>query len=378
MVMIAIVCWRKISLLAFLGFSTFTVLIARMMRGGQVSPLSVVKTELDFPWISDIGLAALSTPSVQVSSNNSTPPLVGFIRIRKTGSTSFLKFLTSSSGLHSWDNFIYSATDYLHATGYSKIHRKIPFCVFGHARQDVVSFRHDPRDGPNPFEYRLSSVHNMCPHATHSDLKKYWRGSLAFSKLSGRDDVLLQPVTMVREPFDRLRSQFYYVKKRCNTTMLWRHMYTKQQYNRLCAGDLDGWVELLHKQGANHNHAIYQYRHLDDDHEKAISLIQGNSPKVYILLSECFEESLRFMEHKFLLKPGAADAHIDSPFYKANANEPAPGELTVSERKLRQKAKRWFKRDYEFYNAAVKQFRHQMASIELDPSTLLNPCDLLL
>jgi hypothetical protein len=42
-----------------------------------------------------------------------------------------------------------------------------------------------------------------------------------------------------------------------------------------------------------------QFEYVDDDVDQAIALISGDSPNLTVLINECFEASLLFIERKF-------------------------------------------------------------------------------
>ena len=175
----------------------------------------------------------------------------------------------------------------------------------------------------------------------------------------------MKVVTIVRDPFDRLRSLFGYI----NHNGYWKDKNTEAQYERVRAGDFAGWLYLLYSEKQTPVNAQYEYIHYDID--KAISVITGDSPKVMVLVNECFEASLRLMENKFTIQTGAADNFMQSSsFHSSQGNEiNATESLNLDE--LRKRSKRYFPEEYRFYNAAVDQLKRQ-----LDESRLCHYCDL--
>jgi hypothetical protein len=123
----------------------------------------------------------------------------------------------------------------------------------------------------------------------------------------------------------------------------------------------------------------YQYRYFDNHNiSNAISLIQGDAPPIVVLLQECFEESLRFMEHKFSLAEGSTDAFLKSNHHHENPTT-TKGIIGINqtdddEEKLQTVAMKYFPDDFKFYNAAVAMFQNHVASINLDLSSVRNPC----
>ncbi len=69
----------------------------------------------------------------------------------------------------------------------------------------------------------------------------------------------------------------------------WKDLHTEAQYERVHAGDFAGWLYLLYSEKHMPHHAQYEYIHYDID--KAISGITGDSPKVMVLVNECFRQA---------------------------------------------------------------------------------------
>jgi hypothetical protein len=68
-------------------------------------------------------------------------------------------------------------------------------------------------------------------------------------------------------------------------------------YEKVREGDLASWIELVYKENSIPHDAQFEY--IDDDVDQAIALITGGSLNVTVLINECFEASLLFMERKF-------------------------------------------------------------------------------
>jgi hypothetical protein len=140
---------------------------------------------------------------------------------------------------------------------------------------------------------------------------------------------------------------------------------------------MEGWFEELYNGGGD-----LQYRYIAKNIDHAIALIQGDSPRVYVLIHEYFEESLRFMEAKFSLQLGATDTFLQSNHYHSRNNQAKYRKKidTALLTKLHKKYEEWWPEEYRFYNAAVSQFqRHlQRASVQFDPSVFEMPRDLVM
>jgi hypothetical protein len=169
------------------------------------------------------------------------------------------------------------------------------------------------------------------------------------------------------------------VKSFCKKKQGWKRSFTEKQYDRVCAGDLEGWLELLHTENGGQTLGIpYQYRIFDAHNiTNAISLIQGDSPHIVVLLQECYEESLRFMEHKFSLAQGSTDAFLKTNQRLLNPTRGMEKNQTDDEERLRKVAMTLFPDDFKFYNAAVAMFQNHVASINLDLSSVRKPCSYL-
>jgi hypothetical protein len=168
-------------------------------------------------------------------------------------------------------------------------------------------------------------------------------------------------------------SFYYHTKKLCGTDAQWLNALSEAQLERLCSGDMEGWFEQLYKEGGARRKAIpLQYRYIDQNVDNAIALVQGDFPHVYVLIHECFEESLRFMEVKFSLRSDATDMFLQSGRYHTRNNQAKyRNEIdTALLSKLRKKYEEWWPDDYRFYNAAVSQFQQNLASIQFDSSTV--------
>jgi hypothetical protein len=115
-----------------------------------------------------------------------------------------------------------------------------------------------------------------------------------------------------------------------------------------------------------------QFEYLDDNVDTAISML--GSSNITVFLNECFEASLRLMEVKYALRPGAVDAFLLDP--NSNLNKGAYNGTPESEKlaELRGWSKLYFPNEYKFYDAAVEQFKHQMSSSKVITPQLMQEC----
>jgi hypothetical protein len=291
-----------------------------------------------------------------LDSVNGRKPFLGFIRIQKTASTSVCAFLATASGLETLDRFLIGYD----GSNMDVYQRDVQYCVY-----------HNPEESSlEPPARRPRQWYNECAHLPLPSMKNYWESFRPYlPSTSGEPN--LQWFTVIRDPFDRMVSYYHHTLKLCNTDSSWLRGFTGMQLELLCAGDMEGWFRELYKEGGGLVYGLpLQYQYIDEDIDEAIARIEGDSPHVYVLLQECFEESLRFMEMKFLLRPGATNTFLQSSLYHTRNNQARyHDEADVALlRKLRKAFEEWWPDDFRFYNAAVLQFQRQLLSIQFDSS----------
>jgi hypothetical protein len=162
---------------------------------------------------------------------------------------------------------------------------------------------------------------------------------------------------MVREPFDRLRSFFYYMRLSVNSTQWGKPANTKRMYAQVESGNFSHWLELLWSQ---YNVLDMQYEYLSRNATTAIEMMENGTVDVYV--NECFDTSLRYMAQRYHMGP-VEDFLQNSTVVQSNANKDAYANRFKQEQllKLRENAKVWFPDEYRFYNAAVRQFQRKVA-----------------
>jgi len=213
----------------------------------------------------------------------------------------------------------------------------------------------------NDGKTRFFATHG-CGHHDYQDLQR------SFSRAISTQNVV--HTAMVRDPFDRLRSLFDYMHANVELE-LWKESNTVAQYKHVREGNFAGWLDLVYQEKKTPHRK--QYAYIDEDVDKAISLITGDSTNVTVLVNECFEASLRLLENKLALRTGAVDGFLHSKKFQPNMSTQRNATNSVPFAELRERSKRYFEEEYAFYDTAVEQFKRQLYS--LDPS-LLQGCDL--
>ena len=280
---------------------------------------------------------------------------LGFIRIEKTGSTSLLNFLRFGvDDIYPYTSFL----RYEHYREQIRPNQHVPRCFFGAVRTGQETLKSQPSDGD-------------CIHVVYTQLLRSFANTLPYlNKLGGKNEtslhVSLEFFTIVRDPVDRLISLFHYCQR---IYPHWKRWFTEAQNERLLADDLEGWLKLMATEAAERQD---QYAFLAENPEKAISLVQGDSPRILTFVHDCFDTSVRLLVDR---KPqfftlGAAESFLNSTRSTANRRPKKTNDEEAKLRRIREKAKRWFKDDYRFYHAAIEQFRRHLASSNLEPSEI--------
>lgn len=168
---------------------------------------------------------------------------------------------------------------------------------------------------------------------------------------------------MVRDPFDRLVSLFHYVQRIYPN---WSQISTPEQNATILANNMSGWMELLHMQGTKCFFVPYQKGAIfESDFATATRLIQGQIPRVFTVVQECFEASLWLLTDRF---PAFFERNMTEAFLnnsnnirrntKSRFQQRSSDEMAI----LRSKAKVWFADDFTFYEAAMMEFRKHLAA----------------
>lgn len=285
--------------------------------------------------------------------------VLGFVRVPKTGSTTVMKFLDSAKQMYPWNSHLPTTED----SPQQNQQGKAGACVFGHA----------------PTTAHLGTLDmgfwNQCPHIPYGKMVKQWARTLpAWSPTHWNSEqesitMTFDAFSMFREPFDRLVSYFYYLRKFSETSKFLNHTITEAQYKCILENDLAGFMELLHTEGGRGLELPFQYKYIHEDVDMAIALIQVDaSPRVYPLMMDCMETSLRLLtENACCFEPRAVDNFIESDEFKSNSNEASNDDKPNMEEleELKAKAAVWFEDDVKFYKAALEVFQQELSASRL-------------
>jgi hypothetical protein len=136
-------------------------------------------------------------------------------------------------------------------------------------------------------------------------------------------------------------------------------------------------MELLHHEGGTPYHYHYQkgmFVDKDTDLSKAVTLIQGDSPRIFTVIQECLEVSMLLLVERY---PQFFSMDTTKRFLNASNSENRQNTKSKFQKKdatelrgLRAKAKTWFEDDFQFYDTAVHQFRRHLAKSNVDPSVV--------
>jgi len=196
------------------------------------------------------------SPSFQASKAISPPEkdnkkshYYAFIRIPKTGSTTMLRFLDDKSGLHSLDRILPSSyVEEAYKIYDSKNNGGHPFkCIYGEVPEELTNSSRSAVVAAAAAARKSSGKEPDCTHSNYHILEKTWNSTVpqlwnttTSYALIPPDELSLLQFTLVREPFERLRSLFFYMNKFTNNSRWCEHCGTKEQYEMVEVGDFAG------------------------------------------------------------------------------------------------------------------------------------------
>lgn len=269
---------------------------------------------------------------------------LGFLRISKTASTSVMEFLDG----------LYSLNSFLRTEIYDTNKKQVYECMYASIQEDTS--RSDRNFGD-------------CPHPKYKFLKNQWYKSLPLLDVEPTNTqhryYYFHPFSMVRDPFDRMVSFFYYVQENIPDWSL-----SEQQDEKILADDFFGWWKVLVQENMETDFLsfLYMYEAFDDDLDTAIELISGDSPEIMITSSDCVDMSLRLMS---TLKPQFFAKERVEDFLHSASNHARARDMSIPKKNFnrtlaREMHKEMFPEDWKFYNAALKQMKRTLMETKKD------------
>ena len=307
--------------------------------------------------------------------------LLGFLRVPKTGSTALLSWAESASH---------------HGPHYQ--------CLLG------------PRNNNNhsslPSTLFQKDHYLECPHRVYEKTVAFWSDELIpmLAQMNNNNDNKnkekqqqgdrefgLRLFTILRDPFDRLVSYFYYARKIYPN---WSWSSTTRQNALILADDLEGWMELLATEESHSFHLPYQRGALmeTDDWDLATQWIRpqhsqeqpspNSRPHVFVVIQECFEASVWLLTETFpeyfdwdatrkyleeTEQQQQRTRHQTNSHGERHQSPHSEARNQVDLGALRERAKAWFINDFVFYQAAKEQFQKRLIASHVDPA-IVNSC----
>ena len=211
-------------------------------------------------------------------------------------------------------------------------------------------------------------------------MKNLWYKSLPLLEVepgNAQHRYYFHPFSMVRDPFDRMVSFFYYMQE-----IIPHWSFSAKQDERILADDFFGWWEVLvqEEMGGDILAVAYTYEAFDDDLDTAIELISGETPEILITSSDCVDMSLRLLsalKPQFFAEERVED-FLRSPSIHSHARDMSIPKKNFNRTLAREMHKEMFPEDWKFYNAALKQMKRTLMETDLkdrfedDYSTCMN------
>ena len=307
---------------------------------------------------SELSLLKNSTKDLTASVDH-----VAFLRLRKTASTSLLKFFYTTDGIIplpnniGWNGFV---RDSKSPSDYSALP-----CIFSKQSKRLLRGR--------KIEFQQQQY---CPHIDLEELVYSWSHSVPYmlqstlpQQLNALNDnpeedtlpvdVRLTVITLVRDPYQRLVSYFHYWRQ---VYPKWNHTVTDPQRSALISGNLPLFLQEAVKGDSN---VLTQYGMVDANVDTAIALVQRGA--VFAFATECFDLCLEWLVTQFpALFSNKSISSIDAAAsLHANPTKKRPAlhkDLLGEERNSNQtvteaQARVWLSDEYKFYEAAIEAFR---------------------
>lgn len=297
--------------------------------------------------------APLFRPQMEDPPPRVAPPpgklFLNFVRVPKAGSTSMMWFLDKFSGMQN--------VEVPRGIG---AQRKTLACLFERGSEDDDEISEDYYERNNPQE---------CSHYNYMQSFQIRQSLFGTGNMYWGEPI--QSFTLVREPFDRLRSFFGEMHRHVDVEWF-KEANTPAQYAKVIEGDFISWFKLLRQESKM---PPLQFHYLSYNVDEAIAMISSahGPPQVRLFMNECYEASLRIMEKVYGFPGEGVDEFMESPYFHARSAPDAPAE---AELELREKAKLWFPDEYKFYQAAEQEFQRQLWTYGIDTAKMKHECHL--
>ena len=168
----------------------------------------------------------------------------------------------------------------------------------------------------------------------------------------------------------------------------WAENLSPVQQQALLHDDIVTWLASISQEDpVFHPEMFWQYRifvnrnNNEDAVDDAIALLQGDSPRIFTVIQECFHVSLLLLQERFpdFFPTSRVDAffHTDAKQQVQNKGKKnaAQQDAILPDDVRAQAMSDWLADDYRFYQAAVQQFRQRvLQSCDRLPSHLVQEC----
>lgn len=272
---------------------------------------------------------------------------LAFLRISKTASTSVMNLLRNN--LHSENAFI-KKSEYMN---HSDVLLHCAYASSTNTSNNSIHWK-NPKEEKNP----------QCGHPRYTRLMNRLKVAVPFlneAMAKGPHSFYFHPFTIVRDPFDRLVSLFYYMQS----------IYPAWSDNKNILDDnFAGWMRNLNNKEYKRGDQDIQFEALDDDLDTAINYITGDTPEVFVLTSDCVSTSIRLLAEK---KPQffsveKVETFLNSSLSNANRREnrvDSKPKAYFNKTRMKERHKILFPEEWHFYGVALIQFRKELLSSTL-------------